>query len=199
MYWLQSTHRPPPPPHPPSNLLGAGPRWDKLFLAPTEKLWALSICCLTKAAAGVQSKGLAWQRRVLWVCGLPSLVVAVCGKLSLEARPPGHARLLRDLPLWVWGQPLQHRQRGQALWGGLQPASYFQTHFGVGSLLQFSGLKVTSCFSFIVSLLSSFFLPWNFKSQLSIFWLYSLCQSCNITFQIWQYHLLTSPYEQITC
>ena len=78
-------------PHPPSNLLGAGPRWvpDRTSFSwhRQQRLPALSICRLTKAAAGVQFKGLAWQHHVLWVCGLPSLVFAVCGKLSWERRP----------------------------------------------------------------------------------------------------------------
>lgn len=78
-------------PHPPSNPLGSGPRWvpdgTSFSWHRQQRLQALSICHVTKAAAGVQSKGLAWRRRVRWVCGLPSLVLAVCGTLSWERRP----------------------------------------------------------------------------------------------------------------
>lgn len=181
---------------PPGCRTQVGPWRDKLFLALTAKASGAFHLSLDKGCSrcAVQGSGLTAP------CAVGLWFAFTCFRLVWEAllgkeAVPEHARLLSDLPLWVWGQLLQHGERGQAFWRGLQPASYFQRHFGVCSLLQLSSLKVTSCFSFIISFPSSFFLPWNCKSQFSIFWLYSLCQSCNITFQIWQYHLLTSPYE----
>lgn len=181
---------------PPGLRTQVGPWWDKLFLAPTAKASGAFHLSRDKGCSrcAVQGSGLTAPCAVgLWFAFTCSRCVwdALLGKET----EPGHARLLSDLSLCVWGQLLQLGDRGQALWGSLQAVSYFQRHFGVCPLLQFSSLKVTNCFPFIISFLSSFFLPWNCKSQFSIFWLYSPCQSCNITFQIWQYHLLTSPYE----
>lgn len=126
-------------PHPPHwSPVGAGPRslTAQAFLGTDSTgFGALSICHLPKGCSqcAVQVPGLkAFQLSVLRVWGLPSLSPHRVWEVPLGNEAAAwQARLIKDLWLCVCGQPHRQLESGQALWGGLQVANYFQMHFSV--------------------------------------------------------------------